>query len=229
MTLPDPGAPASSPPPPSPVARGRPRGSRFPLGALALLVVVIGATAAFVMLLLRPRVEFTNELAAPVRLVVGNEPPRTLAPGAEVRVAVPRGAAAVVQWSLVRPLSADSQPMGEGIRGSAVLAEPSGTARVRAGARVDDTAYFAPLITNASTHPLRVLVNAGLNGAVACGCAVRPGTRRVFIGYYRLYANSTVQVHAPGVGSAEFRELGLQVRSADGTVGLRFEDKDLRP
>jgi hypothetical protein len=229
MTLPGPGAPASPPPVPPPVARGRPRGSRFPLGALALLVVVLGATAAVAMLLLRPRVEFSNELAAPVRLVVGTEPPRTLAPGAGVRVAVPRGVAAVVQWSLVRPLSADSQPMGEELRGSAVLAEPSGTARLRARARVDDTAYFAPLITNASTHPLRVLVNAGLEGAVDCGCAVRPETHRVFIGYYRLYANSTVQAHAPGVGSAEFRELGPQVRSADGTVGLRFEDKDLRP
>jgi hypothetical protein len=28
--------------------------------------------------------------------------------------------------------------------------------------------------------------------------------------------------------TAEFRDLGPQVTSGDGTVGLRFEDKDLR-
>jgi hypothetical protein len=122
--------------------------------------------------------------------------------------------------------------MGEAIRGSAVLTDPSGTVRLRAASRTMDTAYFAPLITNASTQPLRVLVNAGLAGAVDCGCMVRPGTRRVFIGYYRLYRNSTVQVRTAGSGagkgSAEFRDLGPQVTSPDGTVGLRFEDKDLR-
>jgi hypothetical protein len=72
------------------------------------------------------------------------------------------------------------------------------------------------------------MVNAGLRGAVDCGCAVRPGARRVFIGYYRLFRNSTVVVRAPGAGSAAFRELGPRVTAPDATVGLRFEDKDLR-
>jgi hypothetical protein len=47
------------------------------------------------------------------------------------------------------------------------------------------------------------------------------------IGYYRLYENSTVAARAPGVRAAVFRHLGPQVTAADGTVGLRFEDKDL--
>ncbi|MGN6390823.1 MAG: hypothetical protein ACTHM9_01060 [Gemmatimonadales bacterium] len=215
------------------MARGRPHGRRFPLAAVVFLVVAIGAAGGLVLVLLRPHVDFTNSLAAPVQVVVGSEPARTLTPGASVRVRLPRSStAAVVQWSLIRPLSADRQPMGEEIRGSTVLPNPSGTVRLRAASRTTDTAYFAPLITNASTRPLRVLVNAGLAGAVDCGCMVRPGTRRVFIGYYRLYRNSTVQVRAPASGAAaglaEFRDLGLQVASPDGTVGLRFEDKDLR-
>jgi hypothetical protein len=236
MTQPDPPkAPAPSPAgpaapaAPAPPAPARRTGPRAPVGAIALLVVLIGAAAAAVLLLLRPRVEFTNGLAGSVRLVVGGDPPRTLAPGSSVRVGVARSTTTVAQWELVRPLSADGRPMGEEVRGSAVLREPSGTARLRAGSRVEDTAFFAPLITNATTRALRVAVNAGLQGAVDCGCAVRPGARRVFIGYYRLFRNSTVQARAAGAGSAEFRDLGPQVTSADGTVGLRFEDKDLRP
>ena len=145
---------------------------------------------------------------------------------------VARGRTTVAQWELQRPLSADGKPMGETVRGSVVLRDPSGTTALQALPRPDDTAYFAPLITNASTKPLRVTVNAGLLGAVDCGCAVRPGARRVFIGYYRLYQNSTVRARTMGAGavsgSATFRDLGAQVTAHDGAVGLRFEDKDLR-
>jgi hypothetical protein len=180
------------------------------------------------MLLLRPRLLFTNRLAAPVRLVVGESAARIVAPGASVRVAVPRGRTLVMQWELVRPLSADGRPMGEEVRGSSVLREPSGTVRAAAASRTPEADFFAPRITNASSRPLRVTVNAGLQGAVDCGCAVRAGARRVFIGYYRLYRNSTVRASDPAIGTATFRDVGPQVTAPDGTVGLRFEDKDLR-
>jgi hypothetical protein len=219
MTLPD-----RAPPPPDEHAGG----FRFPWLALALVALLVGVAAAGVVLLLRPRLEFTNMLAGPVRLVVGEEAPRTVAPGSRVRVGLARGRTMVAQWELVRPPSADGRPMGEDVRGSAVLRGPSGTMKIAAASRTADNAYFAPLITNASAQPLRVIVNAGLQSATDCGCAVRPGARRVFIGYYRLYQNSTVRARAPGGGTAEFRDLGPQVTSANGTVGLRFEDKDLR-
>jgi len=195
---------------------------------LGLLLVLVAAAAAGGVLLLWPRVEFTNTLAGPVRLVVGDQAPRTLAPGMPVRVTVPRGRTVVTQWELVRPLSADGQPMGEEVHGSSVLRDPSGTVRVTAAPRTGDDAWFAPLVTNAATQPLRVAVNAGLRGAVDCGCAVRPGARRVFIGYYRLFRNSTVEARVPRAGAATFRDLGPQVTTPDGTVGLRFEDKDFR-
>jgi hypothetical protein len=118
--------------------------------------------------------------------------------------------------------------MGEEVRGSIVIREPSGTIHQRASSQVPGGEYFAPLITNAAEDLLRLTVNAGLEGAVDCGCAVRPGARRVFIGYYRLYQNSTVRARDPAGRTATFRELGPQVIAADGTVGLRFESKDFR-
>jgi hypothetical protein len=63
---------------------------------------------------------------------------------------------------------------------------------------------------------------------VDCGCAVRPGARRVFVGYYRLYQNSTVRARDSTGRTATFRDLGPQVTSRDGAVGLRFETKDFR-
>jgi hypothetical protein len=118
--------------------------------------------------------------------------------------------------------------MGDELRGSVVERGTWGTTRRSAVARGPDGNYFAPLITNASEDLLRVKVNAGLEGALDCGCAVRPGARRVFLGYYRLYQNSTVQGRASGGRVATFRDLGPRVVAADGTVGLRFEGRDLR-
>jgi hypothetical protein len=133
----------------------------------------------------------------------------------------------VVAWELQRPLSANEQPMGSEIRGSVVM-RGSGTVRRSALARGTDADYFAPLITNATQDLLRVTVNAGLEGALDCGCAVRPGARRVFIGYYPLFQNSTVRATNNQGRSAMFRDLGPTITSPDGVVGLRFEGRDLR-
>lgn len=204
-----------------------PSGRKLSCLVLLLGLLVAGAAAAF-FLLGRPRLRFTNRLAAPVRLVVGESAPVTVGPDQTVVVPLVRGRTLVAEWSLERPLSADGQPMGEPIMGSVVLRDPRGTVADSADTIEGEADYFAPLITNAATVPLRVTVNAGLPGAIDCGCAVRPGGRRVFIGYYRLYANSAVQARGTG-GEATFRELGPQVITRNGTVGLRFEHRDLRP
>jgi hypothetical protein len=195
---------------------------------LLAALVAIGAALAGWYLFSRRTLVFTNQLAAPIWIAVGQASPVMLAAGATVRLSVPGSGAQVVQWNLARPLSADERPMGEELRGSVVVREPRGTVHQSASARGTDVDYFAPLITNSGGESLRVTVNAGLEGSVDCNCGVRPGARRVFIGYYRLYRNSTVQARDPGGRSATFRDLAPSVTTPDGSVGLRFESKDFR-
>jgi hypothetical protein len=213
--------------PPSRFRRSVPAGrGRRPLFLLALLL--LGAGAAGWYFFSRPQLLFTNELAGSVRLAADQEAPLTVGPGETVRLATPRGRAMVALWELVRPLSADGRPMGSEVRGSVVVRGPAGTVRRGARARGTDADYFAPLITNATEDLLRVTVNAGLEGSLDCGCAVRPGASRVFIGYYPLFQNSTVRATAPDGRQATFRDLGASASTRNGTVGLRFETKDLR-
>jgi hypothetical protein len=201
-------------------------GARRTLLVIPLALIVVALAAWY--FLSRPTLVFTNELAGSVRLSADQEPPLTLAPGQTVRRAMPRGRAIVAQWELVRPLSADGKPMGSEVRGSIVARDPSGTIRRSARARGTDADYFAPLITNASEDLLRVRVNAGLEGSLDCGCAVRPGAKQVFIGYYPLYQNSTVRASGRDGRSATFKDLGTSVVTPDGALGLRFQADDFR-
>jgi len=206
----------------------QPRRRQPSRGPLLLFLLLMAAALVGLYLLGRPQLDFTNRLAGPVRLAVGDAAPDTVPPGLSVRVAAPWGRTLVVAWELNRPLSADGRPMGEELRGSVVERSTWGTIRRSAEARGPDGNYFAPLITNGSQDQLRVTVNAGLEGALDCGCAVRPGGSRVFLGYYRLYQNSTVQAKASGGRVATFRDLGPRVVAPAGTVGLRFQSRDLR-
>jgi hypothetical protein len=201
-------------------------GGRRTVMAIALALLALAVAAWY--FLSRPTLVFTNELAGPVRLAADQGPALTLAPGETVRRATSRGRAMVAQWELVRPVSPNGGLMGTQVRGSIVVPDPSGTIRRSARARGADADYFAPLITNATEELLRVRVNAGLEGSLDCGCAVRPGGKRVFIGYYPLFQNSTVRASARDGRSATFRDLGPSVVTADGRVGLRFEAQDLR-
>jgi hypothetical protein len=196
--------------------------------SIILVLILLAAAGLAWYFFSSPRLVFTNELHGPIRVVADQRAPLTVLPGASVRLAMARGQAGLVQWELVRPVSADGRPMGSEVRGSVVLPDASGTVRRSARARGTDADYFAPLITNASDEQLRIRVNAGLEGALDCGCAVRPAARRVFIGYYPLYQNSTVRATAPDGRSATFRGLGTTVSGNDGSVGLRFESGDLR-
>jgi hypothetical protein len=217
--------PAESPP--GRFRRSVPR-SRWGRRALLLILLLLVLVVAAWYMATIPRLVFTNQLAGAIRIGAEQQPPRMVPPGESVRLTAPRGRAMVASWELVRPLSADGRPMGSEVRGSVVLRGAGGTTRRSALARGTDADYFAPLITNTTQDQLRITVNAGLEGSLDCGCAVRPGARRVFIGYYPLFQNSTVRATAPQGRTAIFRDLGPTVVTPDGVVGLRFDARDLR-
>ncbi len=226
MTDPAAQPPPQSPPVPPPPPAAVPATRRRRIGPLLPISIAVVATLGGLALLLdRPTLIFTNRLVGPVQLVAGDAT-RTVARGESVQLRLSRGLG-ILQWQLTRPLSATGAPMGEDLRGSWVLRAPRGKLRYAATARGDTGDYFAPLITNETDRLLRITVNAGLEGAVDCRCAVRSGAHRVFMGYYRLYRNSTVRATDPAGRTATFRDLGPEAEARDWVVGLRFANQDL--
>nr|MBA2627134.1 hypothetical protein [Gemmatimonadales bacterium] len=162
----------------------------------------------------------------PVQVHVANTADWTLQPGASAQATVNRGEPVVLRWETLRSIAGATQ-VGERIAGSATIARPARGGRFDIVAR-GDTAFFAPLITNETSQPLRIIVNQGNAGARDCACAVPPGARRMLIGYYRLFRNSTVEARDPSGRSAVFPDLGSTVTSSSGTIGLRFTERDMR-
>jgi hypothetical protein len=165
-------------------------------------------------------------------------PSRTVAARATLATRVPRRGGFEAWWTALPPAGARGEPMGEPLVGHTVRPfgnAPTATLRVRADARSDDGAYFAPLVTNATGRPLRVVVNwslrspAGESLARDCACTVPPGAVRFAIGYYRLYRNSTVRVADARGDAATFLDFSPSVDASTGVVGLRFSAGDLRP
>ena len=58
--------------------------------------------------------------------------------------------------------------------------------------------WYAPLVTNNSGVAVEEVVNHKLSDEFRCSCSLAPGTSNVYIGYYRLWSNSTVAVFREG-------------------------------
>jgi serine/threonine-protein kinase len=201
------------------VARtGRPRRLGWIILAIVLPVLALGAGALYFR---QPELAFENRLAGMVVVQVAGEERRIL-PGGSFTLTLERGRRLDLSWQLVPRL-------GVALGDTTAIAHPRGRVRLGATARPRGGNYFAPLITNETGQPLTITVNAGLAGALPCGCTVPPGAVRMEIGYYPLFANSTVRAEAVGTArTATFRDLGPQVNPASGVVGLLFRTSDLR-
>ena len=192
-----------------------------------MLGAVIVAAVAGWLAFSRPALTIANRLVLPVQLHVDNAGDWTLAPGASTRLKVPRSGIVALRWEAVRPM-VGAFPVGERLNGSATVTKPARGSRLSIGATGSGFAFFAPLITNASSQPLRIVVNAGLAGAYDCACQVPPGAVRMPLGYYRLYGNSTVEARDAAGRTARFQNIAASAAAPANTIGLRFTDADLR-
>jgi hypothetical protein len=199
-------------------------------GILPWLVVALLVVAAFIgwRLATRPVLVVVNELVLPANARVNGGETLLLAPGDSVEQPLSRDEPNTLVWEMRRPLTRGGVPVGAGLGASLLIDASGGRQRHVLRAMRGDTAFFAPLITNATGLPLLVRVNAGLAGAQDCPCEVPVASLRAPIGYYRLFQNSTVEVRDTLGRRATFRNLGPETDPLSGAVGLRFEAGDLR-
>jgi len=196
----------------------KPRRLGWIVGAIGVTVLALGAGAFF---LRPPTLVFENRLAEMVAVQVAGEERRIL-PGGSFTLSHERGRRLRVSWQVDRRL-------GVALGDTITIENPDGRMRVNATARPKGGNYFAPLITNETGKHITLTINAGLGGSLPCGCTVPPGAVRMAIGYYPLFANSTVRAEEVGtVRTATFKDLGPQVDAASGVVGLLFRAADLR-
>jgi hypothetical protein len=211
--------------PSSPSAPPPRRSSAGPL--LLLLLLAIGAAVYLVLRGGGAVLEVRNSLVEPVRVIAGGSE-RQVAEGATAEIPLRRGERLFAQWYLVQPLGPSGAPMGELMQGTLQEEDPRGRVVLHITSTTGDGDYFAPLLTNGTDRSLRIIVNAGLQGARDCDCGVPAGATRTRIGYYRLFQNSTVRAVDGQGRSATFENLGPQVRDAGGALGLRFNPGDFR-
>ncbi len=204
-------------------------GRRKMLVSLAVGLGLIGGGIGGYLLLGGPSLVIENRLIAPIQITVNGQEVSVVEPGGRFTMGLEQGRDLVAHWSVVQPTTPAGVAMGVPVEGAIVEASPRGTIRGTANNWPADSAFFAPLITNATDQSLEVIVNAGLAFSQSCECIVSPGTVRASIGYYPLFQNSTVQVKDPQGRTAMFSDFAASVEQATGAVGLRFESADLRP
>ncbi len=207
------------------------------------MAAVIVAGAAY-WLWSHPQVRIDNALVTPVSVhFSAGEPPVVVASGAVWTGRLARTDSLRVAWRTTTD-SADNATGGA--TDSAVVPEISGdvseafgrnlfgTTHIVITAGLPDAAYFAPLVTNATSVPLSITVNVGLHNdageslATACNCVVPPGATRRFVGYFKLFGNSSVEAATSDGRTARFENIGLQANRRSGRVNLKFRDGDLQ-
>ena len=165
-----------------------------------------------------------NSLVDPIEILRNGIAVDTVAPGELVRLRVWRRSASAPRWRVIRP---GNPPLGEPMEGAMPAVQQSAGRRVwsinpeTAGQR-----FFSPLITNTTPSDITVEVNAGTAAAVRCNCVVPRGAVRAHIGYYRLYANSTVAAYNsahPYTGPHSDRsDFAARVAPSSGAIVLTY-------
>ena len=209
--------------------RGAPRGGGLRLWGALVAGIALGAVglmfAARQGLIGRGVVWTHNGLVEPVEILRNGAPIDTVGPDATVRVHAGRAAPGTFSWRLIRPGA--SAPLGLAMESPLPAPERDGARWVwRITAEVGGQRYFAPLITNSTPSDITLEVNPGSTAAARCNCVVPQGGVRSHIGYYPLYANSSVAAYNaahPYVGPhADRNDFAPRVDAASGEVVITY-------
>ncbi len=194
----------------------------------ALAIILVGAGIGWY-LFGRPVVlDLTNRFASPLTVTMPGGQTVVVPASATVALDLPSSGFARLPWQVAPRRSPEGRSLGQMPAGELDFRGRRGVNRRALSLSDARVPMFEPLITNATTVPLSVVVNAGFRGAMACDCRVPTGAIRFPVGYYPLYRNTTVRVLSPDQRSATFKDLGPRVDRSTWQVGLRFEDGDLR-
>jgi serine/threonine-protein kinase len=210
---------------PSPVPAPPPRRRGLLIGLVLIAVAAAGGVYLFAR---APTLELTNALPVPIAVLGPKGDSVVVAPRTTATLDLLRSGFTRVPWTGGPWQGADGRPHGRAASGEMTIRSGRGATRRSIGLGDARTAMFAPMITNASSQPLRIVVNHGLADAIDCDCEVAPGETRAMVGFYPLFRNTTVRAATADGRSATFRDLGDKVDRTTWQVGLRFEDKDLR-
>ncbi len=231
--------PPASPPPPAPAPPPQPSAPseaatvtlaaprrRGVIPLIVVLVVAVGGFLGFAWMT-RPTLVLRNRLNVPIAVFVNTEPERRVAAGDSIVTAVRRSGPLTVHWYPMG-VTQEDDPSKQEFQRNVTVPTPKGRTVVEATAATEAPEFFQPLVTNAAGQPLTLRVNVGSAAARDCGCTVPPGATRQPVGFYRLYANSSVRAVLPDGREATFTDLGGQVDRVTGIVRLRFNAGDFR-
>ena len=208
--------------------RGAAGGRRLRAWAWWICGVAVGAVGLWYAgragLVGRPVVWVENPLIEPVEILRNGVPAETVAAGATLRIWVPRRGGAPITWRVLGP---GNPPLGEPMEGPMpVVVSRLGRRVWRLAPTVEGQRFFAPLVTNTTPSDVTVEVNSGTGAAARCGCLVASGAVRTHIGYYRLYANSTIAAYNaahPYTGPHSDRGgFAAQVAPSSGAVEITY-------
>ncbi len=194
------------------------------------LAVMISAAGFF--LLARPTFYLTNKLVLPITVETDAGYVFTVAAGGTWSQALPSNGL-LLSWKMEPPVNETRSPMGEELVGNIRVSAPTLNEVIRREVRreVDaygtDVRYFAPVITNSSTVPIRVSINAQ-SGQEGCYCLVPPTAVRKPLGYYVYQDRNRIRVNETrgSMRSKVFEDVSPQIDPRTGMLDLTIMPQD---
>jgi predicted Ser/Thr protein kinase len=168
-----------------------------------------------------------NRLIEPVTVSYGGGE-HLLSPGDSVRMPLPHGAVLDAHWRALRPRSTAGRELGLTLEGAVRDSAPRGVIRRDINVATLGRPIVAPVVTNLTAVPLRVVFRDARGVAVDCDCMVPPGVSSS-IGYRDASLISAVEFTDDAGRTARIVGLAARADRATGAVPIRLTPADFAP